>query len=98
MPPGIKGFFASVISESAPNLSAAGGHMCSNGVWEAPPGIKGFFASVISESVPNLSASGGHPHWNEGLGGVAGYKRLLRVRNFRIRAEFFHDRRSSALD
>ena len=26
VPPGIKGFFASVISESAPNLSAATGH------------------------------------------------------------------------
>jgi hypothetical protein len=58
VPPGIKGFFAGNISKSAPNLSAAAGHLSSNGVWEAPPGIKGFFASVISESAPNLSAAG----------------------------------------
>ena len=96
--PGVKGFFASVISESAPNLSAAAGHLSSNGglggAWEAPPGIKGFFASVISESAPNLSAAAGHPHWNEGLGGAAGRKQLLRVRNFRIRAESFRGRRN----
>ena len=67
-------------------------------VWEVPPGVNSFFASVISESAPNFSTTSGHPHWNEGLGGAAGYKKLLRVRNFRIRAESFRGCRSYVLE
>jgi hypothetical protein len=63
-----------------------------------PPGVKGFFAGEISESAPNLSAAGGHLCSNGGFEVTAGYKRLLRVRNFRIRAKSFHDRRSYVLE
>ena len=37
---GVKGFFASVISESAPNLSAAAGHLSSNGGLGGAAGYK----------------------------------------------------------
>jgi hypothetical protein len=63
-------------------------------VLKSLPGVNGFFAGKISESAPNLSAGAGHMCSNSGFEVTAGFKRLLRVRNFRIRAESFRGRRN----